>query len=100
MNGDFKPHFDAIHQWIDAQRELLSPVPKISPDERKEQHAVDRSMNQLTKVGVSIFEDQQVLRLELPANKGSREKRCQVPFLSSLLSDPSQRRVTGYCGHR
>jgi hypothetical protein len=78
MNDDLKPHFDAIQKWIESQRALPSTAPTMSPDERKQLHAVDRSINQLTKLGVSIPEDLRKLKLELSAKDGSAAAALEI----------------------
>jgi hypothetical protein len=91
MNDDLKTHFEAIHKWIEHQRDLPSPAPTFSPDERKQLHAVDRTISQLTKLGVSIPDDLRKLKLDLSAKDGSagaaQEMRERAGDVRSLISE-------------
>ncbi|MFN9344767.1 MAG: hypothetical protein ACK6DB_19570, partial [Planctomycetota bacterium] len=89
MNGDLKPHLDALHDWIDTQRGLPSPAPTLSPDERKQLQAVERTISQLNKLGVSIPEDLRKLKLDLSSKDGSaaaaQEMRDRAAEVKSLI---------------
>ena len=89
MNGDLKPHLDALHDWIDTQRGLPSPAPTLSPDERTQLQAVERTISQLNKLGVSIPEDLRKLKLDLSSKDGSaaaaQEMRDRAAEVKSLI---------------
>jgi len=65
MADDLAHHLAAIGRWIEEYRADARPVPGLSSDERKQLHAVNKSIQQLGSLGVSIPDELRNLKLKL-----------------------------------
>ena len=67
MPDELIPHLDALRRWIGRHADIPTQVPGISAEEREQLHAVNKSIQQLTNLGVSIPDDLRKLKLRLSA---------------------------------
>jgi len=67
MSEGIQPHIEALRHWVAHQAKCSTVAAGISPDERKQLQAVNKSIQQLTNLGVSIPGDLRQLKLRLSA---------------------------------
>jgi len=67
MNPEVQKGLDAIHGWLSFVEKSLVVEPNITTEEKKQLQAVNRSIEQLKKLGVSIPDDLRNLKLRLTA---------------------------------
>lgn len=67
MDDDLTHHLAAIGRWIEEYRADARPLPGLSSDERKQLHAVNKSIQHLASLGVSIPDELRNLKLKLSA---------------------------------
>lgn len=67
MPDELKPHLNALSRWIECHADIPTPSPSISAEERKQLHAVNKTIQQLTSLGVTIPDDLRQLKLRLSA---------------------------------
>lgn len=93
MDEDIKAHLEAIDQWIAGHRVRTRQSQGLSPDERKQLHAVERSIQQLTSLGVPIPDELRQLKLQLsakdvvgPTPQSTSERLTEVVEMVSALN--------------
>jgi len=91
MSDELKPHLDALRRWIEHHADIPTPAPSISGEERKQLHAVNKSIQQLTALGVSIPDDLRKLKLRLAGKDtggaGSTEIENRLVQTESLVEN-------------
>lgn len=96
MMHELREHLEALHLWIDRQGDIPTPEPGLTSDERKQLQAVNRTMERLTKLGVSVPEDLRNLKLRLSTkdalgtNREVEERIEKVEALIEQLRELSQ----------
>jgi len=97
MSEQTRPHLEALRRWIEQQLKLPASAPELSFEERKQLQAVNKSIQQLTSLGVSIPDDLRQLKLQLSAKDSggatdpARESRlAEVESLLDHLHDLTQ----------
>lgn len=71
MTEDIHSHLKAIQAWLDHVDQTPPPAPAakgLSPEEKQQLQAVNKAIEQLTKLGVAIPSDLRSLKLRLSAN--------------------------------
>ena len=93
MDEDVKSHLAAIEEWLARHRTNTGPVHGLSSDERKQLQAVEKSVQQLSGLGVPIPDELRQLKLQLsakdtvrPAATGVRERTAEVGEIVGALS--------------
>jgi len=85
MTEELKQQFNAISEWISAQEDSI-PVSQsgLTPDEKKQLQAVNRSIQQLSNSGISVPDELRKVKLTLSArdretgNEGEIESRIEA----------------------
>lgn len=97
MDEDIKSHLAAIEKWLATHRTSARPAQGLSSDERKQLHAVEKSIQQLSGLGVPIPDELRQLKLQLsakdtvrPAAAGTRERMAEVVEMVGALSKLAQ----------
>ena len=98
MDEDIKVHLVAIEQWLAEHRtNVRSASQGLSSDERKQLHVVNKSIQQLSGLGVSIPDELRQLKLQLSAKDTVRPapgvtpaSLAEVAELASALSKLAQ----------
>lgn len=89
MMHELREHLEALHLWIERQGDIPTPEPGLTSDERKQLQAVNRTMEQLTKLGVSVPEDLRNLKLRLSTKdalgKTNREVEERIEKVEALI---------------
>jgi len=67
MDEGLKSHLAAIEEWLARHRTITRPVHGLSGDERKQLQAVEKSIQQLSGLGVPIPDELRQLKLQLSA---------------------------------
>jgi len=67
MSDELKTHLDALRRWIEHHGDIPTPAPSISGEERKQLHTVNKSIQQLTGLGVGVPNELRALKLRLSA---------------------------------
>jgi len=76
---ELKGHLDALRTWIEQQAENIpDPEPRLTNEERKQLHAVNKSIEQLTRLGVSIPDDLRKLKLQLSAKDSAGPRFADI----------------------
>jgi hypothetical protein len=75
---ELREHIEAMHLWIERQSDILTPEPGLTADERKQLQAVNRTMEQLSRLGVSVPEDLRNLKLRLSTKDASGAENREV----------------------
>ncbi len=101
MPDELKPHLDALRHWIERHTDIQAPIPSISAEERKQLHTVNKSIQQLTSLGVIIPDDLRKLKLGLAAKDVNaamdakiRSRLVQVESLVENLRELMQKART------
>jgi hypothetical protein len=80
---------EALRRWITRQCDIPPLAPLLSADERKQLQAVNKTIVQLTRLGVSVPEDLRNLKLRLSAKDGSdtanRDVEEQIEKVEGLI---------------
>lgn len=71
-------HLEVLRHWIIRQGDIPTQAPVLSADERKQLQAVNKTIVQLTRLGVSVPEDLRNLKLRLSAKDGSETANRDV----------------------
>lgn len=74
MSKELDEHLTYLARWIVEQGDIPTPDPELSADERKQLLAVNKAVEQLTRLGVSVPDDLRKLKLRL-SSKGSSGQR-------------------------
>mgnify|MGYP001336710266 FL=1 len=92
MDEDMTRHLAAIGEWIAGHRASTRPPQGLSNDERKQLHAVERSIQQLAGLGVPIPDELRQLKLQLsakdvvgPTTASTPERIAEVVEMVSAL---------------
>ena len=78
MSEEVKVHLDALHRWIERNGDIPTPDPGLSAEERKQLHAVNRTIQQLTGLGVGIPDDLRSLKLRLSAKDSTSPANTEI----------------------
>ncbi len=97
MDENIKVHLAAIEQWLAGHRANVQLAQGLSSDERKQLHVVNKSIQQLSGLGVSIPDELRQLKLQLsakdtvrPTTEGTQASLAEVAELTSALSKLAQ----------
>lgn len=97
MDDDIKAHLAAVDQWLVKHRATKPASQGLTSDGRKQLHAVNKSIQQLAALGVSIPDELRQLKLQLsakdvvgPAAVGTQESLAEVAELIGALGKLSQ----------
>jgi DNA-binding ferritin-like protein len=71
MMQELNEHLEALRRWIDRQGDIPTLALVLSADERKQLQAVNKTIVQLTRLGVSVPEDLRNLKLRLSTKDAS-----------------------------
>lgn len=89
MDNQLKDHLVAIENWLASQRINARQTQGLSSDERKQLTAVNKSIQQLTTLGVAIPDELRQLKLQLSAKDSThpiiQEKPVQVSEIAELI---------------
>lgn len=98
MDDEIKSHLDAIENWLASQRIKSNHTQGLSSDERKQLAAVNKTIQQLTSLGVAVPDELRQLKLQLSAKDATRpvmqDTSMQISEISELiivLSDLSKK---------
>ncbi|NHZ96801.1 hypothetical protein [Massilia sp. CCM 8734] len=93
MDDGLKGHLEAIGDWLAGHRASALPTPSLSSDERKQLHVINKSIEQLSGLGVSIPDELRQLKLALSAKDvvpavavGAGERFVEIAELISALN--------------
>lgn len=91
MADDIARHLAAIDHWL-AEHRASTLATALSSDERKQLHAVNKSIQQLSRLGVGIPDELRQLKLQLsakdlvsPASTGQEKRLNEVAELIGTL---------------
>ena len=87
MDNKLQEHLDAIERWILEQRANVSRVEVLTPEERKQLSAVNKSIQQLTALGVSIPDELRQLKLKLSAKDVSSNRAEEYDQVKELIGE-------------
>jgi len=98
MAEELQKHIEALRGWIERQAEdVPAPDPGLTSEERKQLQTVNKSIEQLTKLRVSIPDDLRKLKLRLSAREsfstgsdGVEERAAEVEGLLEQLRELTQ----------
>lgn len=71
MNPEVQKSLDFIRNWLNTTKETLSAEPRQTAEGKKQLQAVNRSIEQLQKLGVTIPDDLRKLKLKLSAREST-----------------------------
>lgn len=81
MTEDIQAHLKAIQAWLEHVDQMPLPAPAakgLSPEEKQQLQAVNKAVEQLTKLGVEIPSDLRSLKLRLSANDVAAVSNPQI----------------------
>jgi len=90
VDNELKDHLAAIEDWLASHRINVRQMQGLSSDERKQLIAVNKSIQQLTTLGVSIPAELRQLKLQLSAKDVEKpvtdEKQPLISEVAELIS--------------
>jgi hypothetical protein len=97
MDEEIKSHLTAIEAWLARHRGAPRAAHGLSSDERKQLHAVEKSIQQLSASGVAIPDALRQIKLQLSAKdvvrsveESPRERVAEVGEVSGALNRLTQ----------
>jgi hypothetical protein len=78
MSKELHEHLTYLARWIEEQGNIPTPDPELSAEERKQLLAVNKAIEQLTRLGVSVPEDLRKLKLRLSTKGGSGTENREI----------------------
>lgn len=78
MSKELDQHLTYLARWIEQQGDFPTPEPELSAEERKQLLAVNKAIEQLTRLGVSVPDDLRKLKLRLSTKGGSGTENREV----------------------
>ena len=78
MPHELKGHLEALRCWIDRQGDIPSPNPDLSDEEREHLRVLNKSIQQLAGLGVSIPDDLRELKLRLSAKDNASQANPEI----------------------
>ncbi len=94
MDDELKGHLVAIENWLAAQRISARQTQGLSSDERKQLTAVNKTIQQLTSLGVAIPDELRQLKLQLsakdvahPGIQGNSKQISEIGEVIRMLND-------------
>ena len=87
MDKKIQEHLDAIDRWISEQEADVSRVEVLTSEERKQLSAVNKSIQQLTALGVSIPDELRQIKLTLSAKDVSSTRSAEHDQVKELIGE-------------
>lgn len=84
MPEDLKLHLDALENWLETNSHVPNQGPGLSSDERKQLQGINKTIQDLGKLGVPVPDELRSLKIKLTAKDVSSSG---VAALESRLSD-------------
>lgn len=87
MRPEVRESLDVIRNWLVTTKETISHEPHMTNDEKKQLQAVNRSIEQLQKLGVSIPDDLRKLKLQLTSRDSSASSNQKIESTLETLEE-------------